>query len=99
MLDPAQSADLPGKASFCFRIAGTKQTFERHLPAQGRLPRPIDNAHPSAGDLLQELVIAEVAQRSPRRHGGRNDRPHRFGKALQPLASGEGEILVLLSLQ
>ena len=36
---------------------------------QAHLPRLVDDAHAAAGDLLQQLVVAEVAHRRPRGHG------------------------------
>jgi hypothetical protein len=54
------------------------------------------------GDLLSTSDIAGVAMRStPLELGGAKlHRPGTLiGKALEPLASGEGDILVLLSLQ
>ena len=47
--------------------------FEDHLEGddavEADLPRSIHNPHAAAGDFLQQLVIAEIAERAP--HAGR----------------------------
>jgi hypothetical protein len=70
----------------------------------GRVKLRVDATHSpiEAGDLLVTSDTVGVAMRSePIDVGGMKiHRPGTIiGKALEPLASGEGEILVLLSLQ
>jgi hypothetical protein len=41
--------------------------FEGDRPVQADLVRPVDDAHAAAGDLPQQLVVAEVAHHGPGR--------------------------------
>ena len=43
--------------------------FEGDQAVQAQLPRLVDDAHAAAGDLLQQLVITDVADGGPQRRG------------------------------
>jgi hypothetical protein len=48
---------------------------ENHLqcdgPVEAHLPRFVDDSHPAPGDLFEDLIVAEIADLSPRRRAGR----------------------------
>ena len=42
--------------------------LQGHDAVEAHLPGLVDDAHAAAGDLLQQLVVAEVTDSSPARH-------------------------------
>jgi hypothetical protein len=66
-------------------LAGLSQGDD---PVQADVPSLVDDAHAAAGDLLQQLVIAEGAQAGPGGRGG-DGLAHRLRQALEAVVVGE----------
>ncbi len=69
--------------------AAGEDHLERDDPVERRLPRLVDDPHPAPGDLLQQLVVAEVADGRQRGVAVRLDRAGRVQPAGQPQRGGD----------
>src|SRR5262249_22029121 len=74
------------------------QPLQRHLPPQARLPRPVDDTHAPAAQLLEELAATKTASgtaagwlgRSPRCPDTRTRRPTRPPRGHEARRRGRG---------